>query len=417
MNIAETDTPNVARYDEALVLLEALIVDNPDFERLEVLLDQFNIFEAVGVVRQEVRHSNFLAFLLDPRQPHGMGDLTAKLLLQRSLRGRHNDLPVSPIDLHLWNLDSMVVLREWENIDILLLDELAGLAVIIENKIDSGERPDQLARYRKTVIRHYPGVRTLGLFLTPEGDLPSDEFYTPVSYSLVARLVEDLVQSRRSTLGSDVLTLMTHYARTLRRHVVGDAEIAELCQRIYAKHQRALDLIYEHRPDQQVVIRELLEQLIIEAPDLVLDQSSKSSIRFVPRAWHIPELQTGTGEWAGTSCVLLFEFDNKPQSLRLRLIIGPGPVEIRRRLFDEYKALQTYRNNSKSLSPKFHTVYSRAILKDNASENISTDDIYREMREKWDRFLREDFPKLVEAGVKSAAGPSQVQGPMPTEGA
>jgi len=48
--------------------LEALVVDNPDFDRLKALLGQFNIFEAIGVVRRELRHSDFLAFLLNPQQ-------------------------------------------------------------------------------------------------------------------------------------------------------------------------------------------------------------------------------------------------------------------------------------------------------------------------------------------------------------
>jgi hypothetical protein len=49
-----------------LTALEALVVDNPDLERLETLLGQFNIFEALDAVRQERRHSDFLAYLLDP---------------------------------------------------------------------------------------------------------------------------------------------------------------------------------------------------------------------------------------------------------------------------------------------------------------------------------------------------------------
>jgi len=47
--------------------------------------------------------------------------------------------PITPIDLDLWNLDQIVVLREWQYIDILLLDESNQLAVIIENKIDTTE--------------------------------------------------------------------------------------------------------------------------------------------------------------------------------------------------------------------------------------------------------------------------------------
>lgn len=43
------------------------MVGNSDLERLEGFLEQFNIFEAIGVVRQELRHSDFLAAPSDPR--------------------------------------------------------------------------------------------------------------------------------------------------------------------------------------------------------------------------------------------------------------------------------------------------------------------------------------------------------------
>jgi len=45
--------------------LEDFLIENPDLERLEIMLGEFNLFEALGVVRQELRHSDFLGFLLD----------------------------------------------------------------------------------------------------------------------------------------------------------------------------------------------------------------------------------------------------------------------------------------------------------------------------------------------------------------
>ena len=33
-----------------------------------------NIFDAVGMERQEVKHSAFIAWLLDPSKPHGLGN-------------------------------------------------------------------------------------------------------------------------------------------------------------------------------------------------------------------------------------------------------------------------------------------------------------------------------------------------------
>jgi hypothetical protein len=87
-----------------LALLEALIVDNPDLERLEALLEQFNIFEALGAVRVELRHSDFLAFLLNPNQSHGLGDVFVKRLLQKALASSQNASPITPIDLDLYDL-------------------------------------------------------------------------------------------------------------------------------------------------------------------------------------------------------------------------------------------------------------------------------------------------------------------------
>ena len=52
-------------------------IDNPDLERLEALLDQFNLFEALGIVRQELRHSDLLAFLLDAQ--HGVEEPLAAI--------------------------------------------------------------------------------------------------------------------------------------------------------------------------------------------------------------------------------------------------------------------------------------------------------------------------------------------------
>ena len=43
-----TTTPGQILERSDQQLLEDLIVDNPDLERLEGLLDQFNIFEAMG---------------------------------------------------------------------------------------------------------------------------------------------------------------------------------------------------------------------------------------------------------------------------------------------------------------------------------------------------------------------------------
>jgi hypothetical protein len=72
-----------SRVEQDLKALENFLVGNEGLDRLEALLDRFNIFEAIGMVYRELNHSQFLAYLLDPRGNHGLGDLFVKRFLQK----------------------------------------------------------------------------------------------------------------------------------------------------------------------------------------------------------------------------------------------------------------------------------------------------------------------------------------------
>ncbi len=233
-------------------VLEEFVVKNAELEQLEEKLRQFNIFEAVGMQWQELRHSAFLAFLLDPHQPHGLGDDFLKLVLQRALVGRSTTpLPFNTVRLYLMPFEDTLVERERSRIDILLLNSEHKLAVIIENKLSTGEHDNQLGRYFESVQSNHPGWSVLGLYLTINGEQPSDRHYLPISYSNIAEIVETLVAKRESVLGPDVRTLLRHYAQMLRRNIVSDAELDELCRQIYQKHKRAIDLIIARIPNRQ----------------------------------------------------------------------------------------------------------------------------------------------------------------------
>ena len=82
----------------------------PLLERIRTLLDRFNVFEAIGFVGQELMHSQFLAFLLDPKQNHGLEDAFLRRLLYEV------SLPLSQ-DLRDKDLGNTLVHREWGNVD------------------------------------------------------------------------------------------------------------------------------------------------------------------------------------------------------------------------------------------------------------------------------------------------------------
>lgn len=381
--------------EQDLKALETLVVDNPDFERLEELLSPFNIFEAIGAVRQEVRHSDFLAFLLNPQQNHGIGDFFVTRFLQRAIRAANkSDIHVTPIDLDLWSLDEMMVIREWQGIDILLIDESCQLVVVIENKVDSLEHDDQLARYWDTIEKRYSGWCKIGLFLSPDKRSPSDDRFIPIDYEMICSLVEGIIEGRSNTLGTDIRLLLSHYAQMLRRHIVSNSELAELCRRIYQKHQRALDAIYEYRPDPQAAIRDILETIINDTDSLVLDRCTKSEVNFAIREIDTPFLAIAS-DWTSSNRILLFAFANTPTSLQLKLIIGPGPSEIRQRLFDLASEFQPpFKQTQKKLRTKWNTIYTKSILSIQSYEK-SMDEIEQEIRQHWHQFVTSDLPAMM----------------------
>ena len=120
-------------------LLTDFVLDNPELERLEDIISDFNLFEVLNLQKQEIRHSNFLAWVLNPTQPHALGSYFLKrVLIKASSRGGSiGDNPISPIDVDVWDLSETLVLREENRIDILLLNEGEGFVCAIENKIDS----------------------------------------------------------------------------------------------------------------------------------------------------------------------------------------------------------------------------------------------------------------------------------------
>jgi len=375
--------------------ITAFVVENRDLERLKALLERFNIFEAIGVVRQELRHSDFLAFLLNSQENHRLDDIFVKRLLQRLLMETEDtSLPVTPMDLDLWSLEQMEVRREWQRIDILLLDEPNRLAVIIENKIGTSEHSDQLRRYHQIVTEHHPGWRVIGLYMTPGGDTLSYEAYLPVDYGSICDVLDGIAESRGASASPDLKTLIAHYTEMLRRHIVGDSEIARLCQQIYRKHQRALDLIYEHRPDPQAAIRIMALDLMENTPGLALESRGKQFIRFAIPEWDVPILMAGTG-WTSSGRMLLFEFVNWPNEVRLVLTIGPGPTNTRKRLFEMALANQPlFQDVSGGLKTKYNWVFSSPVLTAESYEDVGDEERERKIRKRWVEILETDLPRI-----------------------
>ena len=58
-----------------VTILDKLESLQAELEKIKAIENvKANIFDAVGMERQEVKHSAFIAWLLDPGKPHGLGN-------------------------------------------------------------------------------------------------------------------------------------------------------------------------------------------------------------------------------------------------------------------------------------------------------------------------------------------------------
>lgn len=245
-----------------IIAIENLIKDTK-LRKLKSQFGGFNIFESIGAVRRELRHSEFLSFLLDPSANHQLFDRFIKPFL---FRVAEKTDAVSVIDIDLLKYDDIQIRREWKNIDILIVSEQSKFVCAIENKIDADESEKQLETYFQIINEQFPDYKNrLFVFLTKEGiDASDSDNWISVSYSEVFETLNQLLKEHKETLGQEIHFAISQYKEIIERHIMTETKITKLCQSLYKEHKQALDLIFENRPDPQLEVKEFLIEKLQE---------------------------------------------------------------------------------------------------------------------------------------------------------
>ncbi|HTW49622.1 MAG TPA: PD-(D/E)XK nuclease family protein [Acidobacteriaceae bacterium] len=374
--------------------LQSFVVGNRELTELEALSGRFNFFEALGAVRAERRHSCFLRFLLDPKANHGLGDRLLKLVLQTAVQNEPTVAPITPIDLDCYDLSQAELRLEYENIDILIFDEKNGLCVVIENKVDSTQHSDQLARYDRIAKQHFPHCTTMGVYLTASGEPSEHSNYASMTHGEIKRLVETVLANPNLHVEPDVRFAISQYTEVLGRHFMGDERITALCQRIYRQHKQAIDLIIENLPDARVSIRErLLGLLEAKSGELIVDDCTKGFVRFIPKKLQLPEFLCGKG-WTSSKRLFLFEFQISQKNVILVVQMGPGDQEMRKRVHRFALAAKEPFRVEQRFYDQWQSLYKKPIVD---SFDGDVDQILESVNAKWQEFLTEDLPRIEQA--------------------
>lgn len=278
------------KYSEEELVLKDFLLDIDCLDPLADWTSKFNLFDILKITRTEIRHSNMLSWLINPNENHGLSDSVIRGIIQYVVTSFSEDVDV--FDTLLMDCHDFIIQREWRHIDIMAISAEEKFVLCIENKIDSGEHDDQLNRYRSIVDETYPHYKKMYIFLSPDGSESSEpEYWCSMGYQDVLDIIENA--RRKVKLLPDVNLLIDNYVETIRRDIVGDERLAQICAEIYAKHQKALDLIFENKPDRASDVAEIFRQWATEMTEkgeliVMLDKCNKTYTRF--KTWGMSEL-------------------------------------------------------------------------------------------------------------------------------
>lgn len=360
--------------------LSALIKD-PALERLDLTLSKPNIFEILRIAHTEIRHSNFIAWMLDPNQNHNLRDTFLKWFLKDVFSDSRvewiNEFRVDSLDT-----DNLLVHREYKNIDLLL--ETPDFVVVIENKFWSKEHSNQLRRYKDTIDRDFASKHQAFVFLTPYAESPDQEddrnLYITYGYEAIVRILNIILDTYGHSLSEKVSTYVKDYVAVLRRHVMQDDEAITIAQEIYKNHREALDFIFETKPDRILEIGNVFN-VAVEKSGYVLGSPGKGYCRFTTaKLAKVIPISTKPG-WKHSES-FLFEIRIYNGKVNFKCVVSPGQDELRDRLISALKQVKGAKNPS---GKQWSTVH-------NHSWRINVDD------DKYDDpdVLREDIEKCLD---------------------
>jgi hypothetical protein len=359
--------------------LHKFIANNYDLENLEAKLNEFNPLKILKVDNYEIRHSNIISWLLNPRENHNLGDAFIKKFLAEIIINNDNlETSFTVFKTQEISFHDFEIKREWKDIDIFLVSHTNKLAIIIENKIHAAESKGQLQKYYNAVSSQFNNYEIIPVFLSLNGTIPSDERYGTISYSQVLHMLKFITSIKRENLSPKVFDFINYYSRTLEILTMKDEEIKKLCKKIYKEHKQALDLIYEYVEETE--FEESAQEFIrsLDATEIWIDGRS---------AWFIPKKleekieKVGEESWCN-GYPIAFWYTAQEEKLGIILEVGPFRDSSLRRDFLTHLKDHNFTIHDRSFKPgakytRIFTKYPKFEDWDNKESIIQKmDDLY-----------------------------------------
>lgn len=248
--------------------------------------DQYNVFNILNIGRQELRHSDFLAFLFDPSKSGYIGQQFLRNFLTLLAKDRTKELDF--FDMLYGNIDKVNVYREVAvkdgRIDILIDLEIAKdkaqkIVIAIENKVDSDQHDNQLEKYKNFLYgERYKNYTKIMLYLTPDKAQSGYDEWVEIDYGFI---YTTLCRVEIETADNTIKTLIDDYKKLIWSEFEmnnNESELRKKALEIYKSNQKVLDFIYDSKPDWIKETSKILCKLLEQKGATIVIENSKGDL-------------------------------------------------------------------------------------------------------------------------------------------
>ena len=299
-----------------------------------------NIFRILKIEGNEIRHSNFLAWLVNPNANHGLKDLVLKKFFSYLCF------------THDFDTSDVIVEREKLHIDLLIYSPKGKWFIVIENKTWTVDHNNQLNRYSEEIEDYLPNYQGYFLYLTPSGEEPVEDYdrnkWKIVGYQFIKDAIKESLAV--SKVDDRNRIYIEDYIKILEESLLmeKDKELRDLCLDIYSKHKDAIDTINRYVGDIASMRSKAIYDALKNKEDelnITLGVSTNKYTRFISNDIKLLTGQLGNERWgSGNKDLLLYEisFDKNTDSLKIQVVVGPGEVEPRNKILTKFKENKSF---------------------------------------------------------------------------
>lgn len=318
---------------ENLKLEQFILESQSSLEAIGHALDAFNIFNVLGVQYREIRHSNFLGWLFDPKESHDFGEVFLNGLLKLIRKTKELEVDIF-LHLLLADLSETQVYRETkQNMDIFIVNRRLSFAICIENKIHASFSKDQLSKYYNYVEKHYGDLdHRIYLTLTPFPDdrhlgYTDGEQYHNITYGQLLEIFrqnEALIQAAPITIKESI----EQYINIVEKDLLGMGKDVELAHEIYKKYHKEIDFIIKNKPSFGRIFKKVKKDYFQEQRKedyvLVSPKKEESILRIIPKNATIERLFVNSEfkSWKDTDYIFSIELLRWSEVIVIKFCFG-----------------------------------------------------------------------------------------------